>query len=100
MILRALFWITLVSLLMPREPDLGFGRPGAQQGIVQSTLSWATASLAQPNSVCKGHEGACATTLGVLDSLQSMAVRNLSQVKADIEQQERERAAHTRLSAD
>ena len=29
MILRAIFWIGLVSFLMPHEPDLGFGRPGA-----------------------------------------------------------------------
>jgi hypothetical protein len=29
MIFRAIFWIGLVSLLMPHEPDLGLGRPGA-----------------------------------------------------------------------
>src|SRR5579872_1864455 len=27
MLFRAIFWIGLVSLLMPHEPDLGFGRP-------------------------------------------------------------------------
>jgi hypothetical protein len=100
MILRAIFWIGLVALLVPHEPNLGFGAPGAHESIAQSAISWATGSLAQPNSVCKGHEGACAATLSVLDSFQSVAVRSLSQVKADIEQQERERAAHTRLAAD
>jgi hypothetical protein len=29
MIFRALFWIGLVSLLMPHEPDLGLGHPAA-----------------------------------------------------------------------
>ena len=35
MIFRAVFWIGLVSLLTPHEPDLGLGRPGA--GILQSS---------------------------------------------------------------
>jgi hypothetical protein len=28
MIFRAIFWIAVVALLMPHEPDLGLGRPG------------------------------------------------------------------------
>jgi hypothetical protein len=27
MILRAILWIAVVAILMPHEPDLGFGRP-------------------------------------------------------------------------
>ena len=30
MIFRALFWIGLIALLMPHEPDLGLGRPDAK----------------------------------------------------------------------
>jgi hypothetical protein len=29
MILRAIFWIGVVAVLMPHEPDLGLGRPAA-----------------------------------------------------------------------
>jgi hypothetical protein len=98
MILRALFWITVVSVLMPREPDLGFGRPGAQGSIAQSAASWAQGALSAPNTMCKDHAAACVTALSALDGVQSIAVRSLAQVKADIEDQERERALRTRLA--
>lgn len=29
MIFRALFWIAVVAVFIPREPDLGYGPPGA-----------------------------------------------------------------------
>lgn len=29
MILRAAFWITVVAVFIPREPDIGYGRPDA-----------------------------------------------------------------------
>jgi hypothetical protein len=98
MILRALFWITVVSVLMPREPDLGFGRPGAQGSIAQSAASWAQGALSAPNTACKDHAAACGVALSALDGVQSIAVRSLAQVKADIEDQERERALRTRLA--
>jgi hypothetical protein len=77
MILRALFWISVVAVLMPHEPDLGFGRPnlGAQSnGISHETCS---------------ERGACRQALGFLGQFQSMAVRNLAEVKADIEREQR-----------
>lgn len=58
MIFRAIFWIGLVLFLVPREPDLGFGRPGAQ----------ATG----------------ATNTGMLSSLRTIVVRNLDQVRGDL----------------
>jgi hypothetical protein len=90
--MRALFWIALVAVLMPREPDLGFGRPSTH-GLVSDAMSWA--SSANPGQICSGREAACATGLSFLDSLQSVTVRSLARVKADIEEQQRERA--TRL---
>jgi hypothetical protein len=92
MILRAVFWIAVVSLLIPREPDLGFGRPGAQGSVLQSASSWAQNSLAAPGSACKDHASTCVAALGILDSVQSLTVRSLAQVKAEIEEQQRERA--------
>lgn len=35
MILRAIFWIGLVALLMPHEPDLGLGRPGGAPSLIE-----------------------------------------------------------------
>ena len=77
MILRALFWISVVAILMPHEPDLGFGRPhlgGALDGTSRDTCS---------------ERGACRQALGFLGEFQSMAVRNLAEVKADIEREQR-----------
>ena len=99
MIFRAIFWIGLVSLLMPREPDLGLGRPGglhipglaaaapalAKSALVQSPLAGST-------TVCTDHAAACAGGLSMLDSFQDQAVRGLAQVKAEIEADRKERA--------
>jgi hypothetical protein len=85
MILRALFWISVVAILMPREPDLGLGRPNFAGGA--NLGSHATCS----------ERGTCRQALGLLDQFQSMAVRNLAEIKADIE---REQRRHTDDSAD
>ena len=82
MIMRAIFWIGLVSFLMPHEPDLGFGRPGAS--VSPSSI----ASIIQSNGVadtCAAHRQACAGGLSILDGFQSFAMRSLDQVRADIE---------------
>jgi len=93
MIMRALFWIALVSVVMPREPDLGLGRPGTRS-ISSDALSWASGAVSQTGQACRGRQATCAAGLSFLDSLQSMAVQSLAQVKADIEAQQRARAAH------
>ena len=83
MILRALFWITLIVILMPHEPDLGLGRPGfspqfsgSDKGVMHCPAG-----------------GACAGALGLLDTLQTVAVRNLAEVKADIERDDKRRSS-------
>ncbi|MBL6938743.1 MAG: hypothetical protein ISS15_09595 [Alphaproteobacteria bacterium] len=88
MLLRAVFWLGLVALMVPHEPDLGFGRPGpsavATAGAPPSTI----ARLIQNPSVqdaCANHAVACAGGLSILDSFQAMAVRSLDEVRADIE---------------
>jgi hypothetical protein len=72
MLFRAIFWIAVVAIFMPREPDLGLGRPGAPHALT-----------------CAGYGKPCAATLGALDTFQSLAVRSLAQVKAEIEADER-----------
>ena len=67
MIFRAVFWIGLVSLLMPHEPNLGLGRPGA--GTLQTspaTVLSAVSGLSRPGSDCGS---ACAGGLGLFDEI-------------------------------
>ena len=85
MIFRAIFWIGLVSLLMPREPDLGFGRPGAGTSLPSAVTSWAATGLSRPGKVCEDHTVACAGGLALFDSFQSNALRGLAVVKAEID---------------
>jgi hypothetical protein len=85
MIFRAIFWIGLVSLLMPREPDLGFGRPGAGTSPPSAVTSWAATGLSRPGKVCEDHMVACAGGLALFDSFQSDALRGLAVVKAEID---------------
>ncbi len=94
MILRAIFWIGLVSFLMPHEPDLGFGRPGA--GALSSVASAVPSSIgaliqstgagaANVQDACAAHKEACAGSLSILDGFQAVAIRSMDQVRADLE---------------
>jgi hypothetical protein len=94
MIFRAIFWIGLVSLLAPHEPDLGLGRPGAGTSNVSSaTLKSAIQSLWRTDKDCGS---GCAGGLGLTDSLHLAVnrdvVRGLAEVKAEIAADQRARA--------
>ena len=93
MIFRAIFWIGLVSLLMPHEPDLGLGRPAVGISLPAAVTSWTVPGLARPGQVCEDHAGACAGGLALLDSFQSHAVRGLAAVKAEIDADRKARSA-------
>lgn len=77
---------------MPREPDLGLGRPGAGTLLPSAATSQAVSGLSRPGQVCVGHAAACAGGLALLDSLQSQAVRGLAAVKAEIDADRKARA--------
>lgn len=84
MIFRAIFWIGLVSLLIPHEPDLGLGRPGA--GTLHaspSTLLSAASGLSRMDQVCGSQ---CAGGLGALFHLNAdgAVMARLAEVKAQI----------------
>ena len=95
MLFRAIFAIGLVALLMPHEPDLGFGRPhvGAAfpslAGLMNNGLSTAGA--------CEGHQSACASGISFVDGVQTFAVRSLDTVKREIEESKREHYASPHL---
>jgi hypothetical protein len=98
MIFRAIFWIGLVSLLMPHEPDLGLGRPGAGTSQLSPAMIQSAASgLSRTGQDCGS---ACAGGLGLLKvfhlSTDSSLTAGLANVKAQIEADQRARAARTR----
>jgi hypothetical protein len=95
MIFRAVFWIGLVSLLAPHEPDLGLGHPGA--GTSPSTLPSAVTRLTRLGQDCGV---GCAGGLGLEDVLHwrdnPTLAKGLAKVKADIAADQRARAAKAR----
>ena len=93
MIFRAIFWIGLVSLLTPHEPDLGLGRPGA--GISLPTVmekAWGVTGLSRPG--CDGE--ACAGGLGSLDQWRATAGKSLADVRSEIDASVKARKAAER----
>jgi hypothetical protein len=85
MIFRAIFWIGLVALLMPHEPDLGFGRPGANPHANPPSSIGALIQSTNLPKACTGSEVACVGGLSLFDRVRAVMVRNLDQVRADIE---------------
>lgn len=83
MIFRAIFWIGLVSLLTPHEPDLGLGRPGAGTSLSAIVKNWGAQGLSHPGHTCDGDLGACAGGLG---APARASARTLADVKAEIDE--------------
>lgn len=96
MIFRAIFWIGLVAVLMPHEPDLGFGRPDqVDSGVATDVAGWAKSKLApglsDPKSLCRFNTQACSTGASAIDNMRDAAMHGLAGVKADIEADRRAR---------
>ena len=92
MIIRAAFWIGLVSLLAPHEPDLGLGRPGAGTSQISPAAFLSTATgLSRMGVECGS---ACAGGLGggarIFDNGHVMA--GLADVRTQIEADRKARA--------
>jgi hypothetical protein len=97
MIFRAIFWIGLVSLLTPHEPDLGLGRPGA--GTLSpspATLLSAASGLSRADKDCGSQ---CAGGLGLLNlfhlNSDGAVSAGLADVRAQIKADQLARAART-----
>ena len=98
MIFRAIFWIGLVSLLTPHEPDLGLGRPGAGTVLTSPAMIQSAASgLSRMGADCGS---ACAGGLGILSvfhlNADSRVAAGLADVRAQIKADQLARAARTR----
>jgi hypothetical protein len=93
MIFRALFWIGLVSLLAPHEPDLGLGHPGASKSqpspaMIPSAANGLSRTGRDCGSPCAGGLGL--TRIFHLNTDAGMAA-GLADVKAQIEADQRAR---------
>jgi len=86
MIFRAIFWIAVVSVLMPHEPDLGFGRPHLGEALPSKLSTLVAETSTEAGQSCAPDNKACTAGLALLDSFQSVAVRSLADVKADLDQ--------------
>ncbi len=100
MIFRAAFWIGLVSLLTPHEPDLGLGRPGTGTSpLSPSTLLASASGLSRTDTECGA---ACAGSLGPLSFLTLRSHGNvavgLADVRTQIADDRRARAARQQAS--
>jgi len=98
MIFRALFWIGLVSLLAPNEPDLGLGHPGA--GTSQPSPARIQAVAAGRARTGQDCGSTCAGSLGPFTSLHlnSAVISGLADVKAQIEADRRARRLGTKAT--
>jgi hypothetical protein len=91
MIFRALFWIGLVSLLMPHEPDLGLGRPGS------GTPHSSPAMIQSANALSRAGQDCGSACAGGLLSVFHLKINGdlaagLADVKAQIQQDRLARA--------
>jgi hypothetical protein len=76
MLLRALFWIGLVSLMLPQEPDLGIGDAGRD----------APASNAgRPTDSHGPCTRSCAQGLWSLAAFHALGMRSMDEVRADLD---------------
>ena len=93
MIFRALFWIGLVSLLAPHEPDLGLGHPGA------GTSQPSSAGLSRTGQSCGSP---CAGGLGLMELIHfdtgTSVTAGLADVKAQIEADQQARRIRPQAS--
>jgi hypothetical protein len=79
MILRAIFWISVVAVFIPREPDLGYGPPG---GFLPPGTAAAKSALA-----CEDPESPCPGALVLAEDLRNTVLSNLDRVKAELNEQ-------------
>lgn len=85
---RAVFWITVVAVLLPRMPDLGLG---GTTGVSLWSGPPAAASTMSAARDCGKYEDACRTGIYTIDQFQAAALIALARVKAEIEEQKRQR---------
>jgi hypothetical protein len=86
MFFRAAFWIALVAVFIPHEPDLGLGRPGFQGFLAGKMANLVPAGLKSQAGLCKGD-----CSLPSSGDLRSYILASLARVKAELKAASRAR---------
>ena len=81
MILRAAFWITVVAVFIPREPDIGYGRPDAPSVVPPKAVAFIAQLLKIPPCV---EHAQCAAGLSLASDFRQAARERLELAKADL----------------
>jgi hypothetical protein len=81
MILRAAFWITVVAVFIPREPDVGFGRPDAPSIVPPKAAEWIAQTFKVPPCEDRAQ---CLGGLSLAADLRGVLLEKLQRAKADL----------------
>jgi len=81
MILRAAFWIAVVAVFIPREPDLGYGRPGVPSIVPPKAAEWIAQSFKVPPCDERTH---CLGGLSLAADLRAAMLERLERAKAEL----------------
>ncbi|MBV9332224.1 MAG: hypothetical protein JOZ55_11785 [Alphaproteobacteria bacterium] len=84
MLFRAIFTIGVVALMVPHEPNLGFGRPKSPLPV--PSLSPSFDQAAKP-----GCSAPCGAAPGLLEAFRTAAFSRLDEVGREIEESRRAR---------
>ena len=81
MILRAAFWIAVVAVLIPREPDVGFGRPSVPSIVPPQTAEWIAQTFKVPPC---SERSQCLGGLSLVSDLRGALIVRLDRARAEI----------------
>jgi hypothetical protein len=83
MILRAAFWITVVAVFIPREPDLGYGRPGVPSIVPPQAAELVAQTFKVPPCVERAR---CLGGLSLAADLRAALLERLERAKAELKE--------------
>jgi hypothetical protein len=86
MILRAVFWIAVVAVFIPREPDVGFGRPNVPSIVPPKTAEWIAQTFKVPPC---DERSQCLGGLSFASDLRQGLIERLERAKAEIREADR-----------
>jgi hypothetical protein len=92
MIMRALFFMAVVAILMPHEPNLGSDRPDSHVSAA-SMLSTLASVVSPSQESCRDRAIACAAAIAASGQLQAAAFQSLGQIKTELEAERAKRRA-------
>lgn len=81
MILRAAFWITVVAVFIPREPDIGYGRPDAPSVVPPKAVAVVAEMLKVPPC---NEQARCVAGLSLASDFRQAVRERLERAKAEL----------------